>query len=357
MRILQVITSLNIGGAEHLVVQLLENLRKRGHEVDLCLFNGTETPLLENVMKTGCKIFKFGTGYYNPRYVFYLSHIMREYDVVHSHNSSPQLFSALAKGRKKCRLFTTEHNTDNRKRHFIGAVNVERWMYSKYEKIICISSQTENKLSSFLGDKWMRRHGQDKIVTIENGIDIRRFRTASATIERDSQNVIVMVAAFRPQKDHSSLLRAIKLLPNDYKLWLVGDGKSRNNVEEEIKRLNIGNRVRLFGNRRDVPEIIKSADVVVMSSNWEGFGLSAVEGMAAGKPVIASDVDGLKQIVEGYGVVFPKNNEIVLAKKIQEICENKKLYQQLSYKCFKRAEKYDILAMVDNYEALYQKLI
>lgn len=353
MKILQVITSLNIGGAEHLFVQLVEKLRQKGHEVDACIFNGVDTPLMGRLEQVGCRIFKLGHGYYNPYYVYELSRIMKYYDIVHSHNSSPQLFAAFAKGNKKCRLVTTEHNTDNRKRHVSLGIFLERWMYAKYDKVICISKQTEKNLYDYLGKQWHQTYGKGRLVTIENGIDMRRFHEAKPTIRKDSPFVVVMVAAFRPQKDHSTLLRAMPLLSDDYKLWLVGDGETRSFIEEEIKRLGLEEKVRLFGNRSDVPEMLKSADVVVLSSNWEGFGLAAVEGMAAGRPVIASDVDGLRQIVEGYGMIFPKGNEFVLAQIIQELCTNRELYQQTVQRCFKRAEMYDIQMMIDRYEKVY----
>lgn len=99
MRILQVITSLEIGGAETLVVNLIPRLQALGHTVDLCVFNGKETPLTERLKKTSpqTKIFALGSGYYNPLYIFRLAKIMKGYNVVHTHNSSPQLFVAIAR--------------------------------------------------------------------------------------------------------------------------------------------------------------------------------------------------------------------------------------------------------------------
>ena len=96
MRILQVITSLEMGGAETLLVNMIPRLQALGHEVDLCVFNGNETPLMQR-LKEQCpqtNLFVLGTGYYNPVYIFKLMRRMRGYDLVHTHNSSPQLFVA-----------------------------------------------------------------------------------------------------------------------------------------------------------------------------------------------------------------------------------------------------------------------
>lgn len=357
MKILQVITSLEIGGAEHLVVQIVQNLRDKGHEVDVCVFNGKKTSFMLELEKTKCRIISLGSSFYNPIYIFKLSKLMRNYDLVHSHNSSPQLFVAIANHGNRSILVTTEHNTDNRKRHILFYRFVERWMYSKYERIICISMETESNLRDYLGEKWLKIFGKDKLLTIPNGVNVQLFKEAKPKLNKDEDFVIVMVAAFRPQKDHITLLKAMSLLPEGYELWLVGDGELRLFVENEIKRMGLQKRVHLLGNRIDVPEIIKSSDVVVLSSHWEGFGLAAVEGMAAGKPVIVSDVDGLKQVVEGFGILFPQGDFETLAKEIRHLAEDKDYAANIAKLCQQRAADFDISVMTNNYNKLYQKII
>ena len=120
MRILQVITSLDMGGAETLVVNLIPRLQALGNTVDLCVFNGTETPLTQRLREESpqTKIFALGHGVYNPLYILRLIKIMRNYDIVHTHNSSPQLFVAIASLFSYTNLVSTEHNTSNRKRNW-----------------------------------------------------------------------------------------------------------------------------------------------------------------------------------------------------------------------------------------------
>ena len=357
MRILQVITSLGIGGAEKLVLQLISKLREKGHVADVCVFNGMRTSFMEDAEKTGCKIYSLGKSFYNPYYILKLSKIIENYDIVHTHNSSPQLFAALAKGKHKCMLITTEHNTDNRKRHLCIFKGLDRWMYAKYEKIICISNETSQNLRAYLGSNWQKKCGKDKIITIYNGIDVNRFHNAQPYEERNGKFIIIMVAAFRQQKDHSTLLKAFTHLSDDYKLWLVGDGEKRKDIEQEIEQLSIGNKVKLFGNRGDVPELLNAADIVVLSSNWEGFGLAAVEGMAAGKPVVVSDVDGLRQIVENYGLIFQRGNDYELSTMIEELANDINKYHLVAQKCFSRAQDFDIANMITAYESVYHNCI
>lgn len=104
-----------------------------------------------------------------------------------------------------------------------------------------------------------------------------------------------------------------------------------------------------------MPNILKAADAVVMSSHYEGFGLAAVEGMAAGKPVIASDVPGLADIVRDYGMLFPKEDNEALAKAITQLISDSSLYASIAERCVRRASAYDLRktsqAYIDTYKA------
>ena len=119
---------------------------------------------------------------------------------------------------------------------------------------------------------------------------------------------------------------------------------------------NLSKRILFLSVREDAISILKASDIVVMSSNFEGFGLAAVEGMAAGKPVIASDVEGLSNIVEGAGLLFEPHNEKDLAAKIRLLMEDQLFYKSVSEKCKQRSEKYDVSAMGNRYNQLYQSL-
>ncbi|MBF1471701.1 MAG: glycosyltransferase, partial [Prevotella pallens] len=182
MRILQVITSLDMGGAETLVVNLIPRLQVLGNTVDLCVFNGTETPLTQRLKKEcpQTKIFTLGHGVYNPLYIFKLVKIMKNYDIVHTHNSSPQLFVAIASLFNSPKLVSTEHNTSNRKRNWKWYRPIESWMYGRYDHVICISKIAEDKLREYMGGEWLVK-SSDKyksITTINNGIDVNTISEA-----------------------------------------------------------------------------------------------------------------------------------------------------------------------------------
>ncbi len=366
MRILHIITSLQTGGAEALVVNLMPRFRDMGYEVGVVVFHGEDTPLMDRLQKEcpECKIYKMGTSYYNPWYIVKLIPIIRQYDVVHTHNSSPQLFAAIANIFCGKKLVTTEHNTNNRKREKGGIFRlVDKWMYKHYLKTICISEIAEEKLREYLNlnvnynDKENKK-SQSSICTINNGVDVEAIHNAEPILGLNSDKfVIVMVAGFREQKDQDTLIKAMSYLPKDkFELWLVGEGVRRSELEKLVEHLNLKDSVKLLGLRSDVPQILKSADVVLMSSHWEGLSLSNIEGMAAGKPFIASDVNGLKEVTKGYGILFPHEDAKTLAEIIQRLYEDRVYYQEIADKCYERAKQFDITQMVSAYSEVYQEL-
>ena len=372
MKILHIITSLQTGGAETLVVNLMPRFRALGHEVGVVVFNGEHTALMERLEREcpQCKIYRLGTSYYNPWYIVKLIRIMRKYDVVHTHNSSPQLFAAIANVFCHKRLVTTEHNTNNRKRGNIILSMIDKWMYPRYDNVICISDQAEENLREYLGDKCsvlsvecsdgnktQNSKLKTNILTIYNGVDVEAIHLAQPIKElKGDKFVVVMVAGFRPQKDQDTLVKAMALLPKEqYELWLVGDGVRRESVERLVLSLGLQDNVKFLGLRTDVPNILNTADVVVMSTHYEGLSLSNIEGMAAGKPFVASDVEGIREVTQGYGILFPHEDANALAEIIRKLHDTPDYYQQVADKCYERAKQFDISTMVLQYNAVYCK--
>lgn len=378
MRILQVITSLLTGGAEHIVVQLAERLSlKPGVHCDICVFDGEETPFCREIEQWNeehagegfepIRIIRLGKGFYNISYVWRLARLMRHYDIVHTHNSSPQLFVACAKvlcsvvystGTVLC---TTEHTTSNRKRAWKWYAPVESWMYSQYSHIVCISKIAEDKLREYMGGKWLDAGSPyyHRISTINNGVDVDKIFSAQPDADllrlKGCRKAIVMVAGFREAKDQDTLVRAMTRLDKErYELWLVGVGARLQEVEALAQQLGVSDNVRFLGLRMDVSNVLRAADIVVMSSHWEGLSLSNVEGMSAGKPFLASRVNGLREVTEGYGVMFSEGNDEEVAKIIMRLCEDPALYDFVAARCHRRAMQYDIGAMIEGYYQLYR---
>lgn len=353
MRILHVITSLYTGGAEHLMVDLLPQLNKGGDVAELLLFDGTVTPFYKELASRKIKIHSLGKGgnVYNPMNIFKLVSFIGQYDIIHTHNTACQLFTPMAKLLSLTRkpLVTTEHNANNRRRGKWWLKPLDRWMYRQYNAIICIAEQTKTNLEAYIGP-------QKKIRTIYNGVDTSRFVMPVKDITGQRQFTITMVAGFRPQKDQDTLIRAMSHLPENYTLQLVGDGERRPILEQLIADLNLQNRVKMLGIRTDIPQILENSHIVALSSHWEGLSLSSIEGMASGRPFIASDVDGLREIVDGSGLLFPEGDDRQAAALIHNLCTNPSEYRTVAERCQAKAKEYDISKMARSYLELYRSI-
>ena len=365
MRILQVITSLDMGGAETLVVNLIPRLQVLGNTVDLCVFDGTETPLTQRLRKESpkIKIYALGKGVYNPLYIFKLVKIMKNYDIVHTHNSSPQLFVAIASLFSRTDIVSTEHNTSNRKRNWKWYRPIESWMYGRYNHVICISKIAEEKLREYMGGEWLVESSNryKSITTINNGIDVNAISEAVPCKEllglKENRKSILMVAGFRKQKNQDTIIRALTLLDKEkFEVWFAGIGERMEEVKQLALSLGVSERVRFLGLRTDIPNVLRAADVIVMSSHWEGLSLSNVEGMSAHKPFIASDVNGLKEVTKGYGILFPHEDAKALAEEIKRLASDETYYNEIAERCYNRALEFDISNTVSGYADVYKSI-
>lgn len=358
LKVLHVITSLRTGGAERLIVDLLPRLQERRLQVELAVLDGTATDFYSALEAQGIPIHALGMGVkamHSPCCIPALRRLMRQFDIVHTHNTPSQYFVAIASLGMKLspKLVTTEHSTMNRRRNSFLFHHLDKWMYKRYAKIIGVSESTTHSLLNHL-------HLPQQSITINNGIAVDAFHHATAAqdiMEAFGQNKrLVMSAAFRYPKDHETIILALHLLPDDYHLLLAGDGNRRRIVEEFVKQEQLSQRVHFLGNRNDVANVLKAADVIVMSSRYEGLSLSSLEGLASGRPVVASDVPGLREIVGNAGILFPQGDAQALAKTILALEEHPKLRQQTIEKGLQRAHQYDISTMIEAYWQVYQSL-
>lgn len=357
MKILQIIDSLGTGGAEKLLTDLVPILTQKGMTVDILLLNGENTPFYKELISSQtCRIFSLGSSFYNPFYIIKITPYLKKYDIIHVHLFPAQYYAVLAKllTYTKCKLIFTEHSTGNKRMAKWYFKGIESFIYSKYDKVVGITQEVCDILNVKLNIP------KSKIVKIENGINVEKiantlaYNRSSFNYSIDSK-LLIMVAGFREQKDQDTVIRTLLELPQTYKLLLVGDGQRRHQLESLVNKLELGDRVNFLGVRSDVYSLIKMSDIAVLSSHWEGFGLAAAEAMACGIPVLASNVPGLAQVVEGGGMLFEKTDILDLAEKILKL-ENQQFYMQQVKKGLEKAQTYSINQMVDKTIELYNNI-
>lgn len=365
MRVLHIITDLSAGGAQKLIEESVPLMNQFPYiHVDVLLLDDNKNVFDVKLRDIGIKVGIVPLRKpLSPLNIFHIRNYIKsgKYDIVHAHLFPTIYWVALASKsivKNKPKFVMTEHNTHNRRRERGYLRFIEKMIYSCYHKIISISDKTKLNLIKWLKPK---KNQLDKFVTIHNGIDVDKFKLASPYAKytlhsnfTEETKLVCMVGSFTKQKDQGTLVRAFKSLPQNVHLLLVGEGEFRKEVESLSKQLLLDSRVHFLGVRYDIDRILRTVEIVVLSSNWEGFGLVAVEGMAAGKPVVVSEVPGLKEVVKGAGLLFPQGDSEKLAKILISLFENEVLYEEARRDCVQRAGNYDIKTMVKNYIKEYR---
>jgi glycosyltransferase involved in cell wall biosynthesis len=210
-----------------------------------------------------------------------------------------------------------------------------------------------------------------KTVFIYNGVDEDNFSTfkngssAKAQLGVDSGvSLVGTVSSLAPHKGHKYLIQAapmiLDILPST-KFLIVGDGILREKLEEQVKNLNLISNVIFTGTRKNIPDLLPAMDIFVLPScSREGLGISIIEAMAAEKPVVATDIGGIPEVVKNGEtglLVLPRNSE-ALAQAIIELLQNPKKANTMGKKGRIRfQEKFTNKRMLSEVENLYVALI
>lgn len=357
MNILHIIASLEVGGAQKMLAELLNLQIKQGHRVSVLVYKKVDSKYEHDIENNGCRLINLNSpNLKSPIIIPRLRKFLRENEIIHVH-LFPSLYQvALANLGLNRVLIYTEHNTHNKRRNYRFLRPIEKWIYSRFDSIIAISNETKHNLAKWLN---LSRTGDKHIKVIPNGINLETIRSSSVLFPPIVEGkYILMVSRFMPAKDQATLIRSIPYIKDkDIKIVFAGDGDTLQYNKSLAIELRVENRCLFLGSRDDVPKLIKGCTIGVQSSHWEGFGLTAVEFMAARKPVIASNVPGLSGVVDGAGCLFTQGNEKELASNINDLLDNQALYDELSSLSLKRAAQYDIGIMAQQYNDLYHTLV
>ena len=356
MRVLHVIPTLASGGAEKMLVDIVKEMKNNGIYCEVAILTKKNNFFAQELNNLNIPIYYGGEkGIYTLKNIFFLKKVIKNgsYDIIHTHLFSSQLFIPVAKKltRSRVPLITTEHSTHNKRRDKRIFYPIDYWLYSKYKRIIAITDAAKVNLNNYL--PFTKKNSQ----VIFNGVEVAHYQNAVALSKdmlipgaKESDIFIVMVASLRTEKDHETLIKATNYLPDNYKIIFVGDGEKRDELRDFSSRIS-PNQVYFLGKRKDVAEILKTSNVFVLSSNWEGFGLVVVEAAASGLPIVASNVEGLNSVVlELGGALFEPKNEKDLATKILNSIESNNMK-------YDNVGKFSISKTAKEYINLYEQVI
>lgn len=356
-KILYLINSLSSGGAERLVVDLINNSTNE-FKIDVVLFNNSIFYNLNKNVKIYVSPYKSSRDLRN---ILYLKSLIKrnDYDVVHAHLFPAIYFCGLiAKYDKSKRKYIyTEHSTYNKRRRYRLLRYIELKIYSYYDSVVSISEGVRENLVRWL--KIKKHVDLNKFIIIENAVDLDKFILAKGLEDSKLMKIgyekgdilLCMVGSFSDAKDQKTIIKSLNFLKSNIKLILIGSGQREVEIKNMIRDLKLNDRVYLLGNRSNIPQILKTIDIYIQSSNWEGFGLSLVEAAAAGKPVLASNVSGMRDLFKNKNILFNKGDYKQLANKINDVINNPKKYTVSRSDIF----KYDIKKCIKKYMETYRK--
>jgi glycosyltransferase involved in cell wall biosynthesis len=368
LRLLHLITRLPVGGAERLLVDVVRGLDRARFESIVCCIQEKGAVAAE-LEASGFALFclnRMQSKRFDFRAVRDLARLIREQriDVVHSHLYHANLYGRLAAWLAGIPAVASVHNTYTRRKFHRELLN--RLLSRGSARVIAVSEDVRRDLIRYDGI------AAEKIVTIQNGIDVGRIRTALTRHEArvrlgigGDEIVIGCVARLEEQKGHRFLLEAMALLnaapagAPRFRLVLAGDGRLRADLERQAAALGISSCTFFLGTRHDVADILRALDLCVMPSLWEGLSIAMLEAMAAGLPLVISDVSGVAQVIgnDEYGVKVPPGDAAALARAIRALADDPARRAALGAAAQQRVlEKFSVQAMVGKLARVYEEV-
>lgn len=362
MKILHVINHMKLGGAQSLLVSLTKEQIADGNEVQILQLVDTEDhTLIEQAEENGVivRTASRGSWVYSPFKIIPLVRSLREFDIVHVHLFPSQYWVAISQqfSRVKTPLITTEHSTHNKRRGKKLWRKIDEWVYGKYCYVVPCSEKASSSFEEYFPNSGIN------CITIPNGIDVQKYSLATpygkdSLLGVPSDSIIItMVARFVHPKRQDVVIKSLAYLPVNYHVVLVGGSEDKdeglNKMKELSNEIGVVDRVHFLYARKDIPRILKTSDVIVASSEYEGLSLSSLEGMAAGA-LVASNVCGLKEVVEGSGLLFDYDSPYDLSQKISCLLSNNSFYKDVKRKCLEKAKQFDISVTERSYMSLYK---
>ena len=364
MRIAYVLPSLGMGGAERQVVALAERMAARGHTIRLLVLRprqAEEWPTTVDCVYLDMRKTPAGVLGALVRGRRFLCSFKP--DLIHSHvfpaNMTARLLRLSATGP---RLISTVHNV------YEGPW----WRMAAYRLTDPLSSHN-TAVSQAAADRYVRLKAVParKCSVITNGIDTAEFapsaeRRARMRAEMGAGDGFVWLAAGRiaPAKDYPNLLHAFACLRESdlrARLWIAGEpaGRKTGAVQAMAAKLGIEAAVRLLGLRRDMPDLFDAADGFVLASAWEGMPLVVGEAMAMEKPVVATDVGGVRELAGDCGLIVPACFPSALAEAMLDLMRRTPEARGSQGRTARGriVGQFGMDAKVDEWEALYRRML
>lgn len=362
------------GGSGVLATELGLGLARRGHEIHFITYRRPArlTYFQENVffheVDSGADYPLFEYAPYETALATKLVDVVEnsQLDLLHVHYAVPHASVAymarkilLSRGRY-VPFVTTLHGTD------ITLVGTNKAFLPTIEFAINKSDGVTAVSDSLKKDTLEKFHIENEIRVIHNFIDFERFRKKNKDhfkkmIAPEGERVLIHVSNFRPVKRVFDVIYIFKIVHDEIpsKLLLIGDGPERQRCEELCRKLHLCDHIRFLGKQDAIEELLAVADVFLLPSESESFGLAALEAMACEVPVVSSNVGGIPEVnidgetgfLSGVGMVDK------MAEDVLKIFSNEETLKKFRAAALAQAARFDINQILPQYEAYYQEVL
>jgi glycosyltransferase involved in cell wall biosynthesis len=382
IRVLQLIDTFDVGGAEKIVLSLATTIRNDRFEVIPCALFGSG-PLEEEMKAAGIAYRIIGlrrrsvlTGPFFiadlSRIVITLRRILKELsiDILHTHLTYSTLVGFLATRQRERPLFcATVHSIifDNQRARLsprawfmYGGI---RTTFSRADRIIAVSTKVAEAIQAYAPVP------KELIKVIPNGVNGELFHSNEDRIQLRQRlklpadrPVVISVGRLSREKGYPHLLSALASIPSAVRpvALIVGDGPDRADLESKIEKLKLERDVRLLGYRPDVPQLLAAADLFVLASHFEGLPLALLEAMAAGLPSVVTAVGETPNVIEDgkSGVLVQPADEPALAEAVRWLLREPFQRKRMGWAARERFEsRFSLCRCTQTHELLYQNML
>jgi glycosyltransferase involved in cell wall biosynthesis len=362
MKVLLVVTGMSMGGAEKVVADLADAFVAGGDEVRLVYLKG---PLQVRPLRAEVELTCLGMDSMKGVLAGISSFrkILREFkpDIVHSHMYHATMLARLMRLLVRFpHMISTSHSALDGGRVRVVAYRLTDWLTDISTNVSC------EAVDAFVASGAVRA---DRMIAIHNGIDVDKFRASPAARESirrtfavpDDCRLFVAAGRLGWSKDYPNMFNALVRLPKDldYKLLIAGGGHLRSQLEKQVHDLGLSSRVQFLGIRDDIAELMAAADVFVLSSVGEGFGLVVAEAMACECVVVATDSGGVREVLGDPGFLVPSQDPDALAAAIMAAVSLSRVEAVELGKAARRrvVETYSFDRSIEKWRELYGNLL
>jgi len=365
-KIAYIINNLTVGGAEKLLLSTVKRLNKEKYDITVCPML-KDNALLNDFQRTGVKVRCLNmSNKRDIRGLLKLHQFFRSYkiDIVHTHLLEADIFGRFAAIWAKVPIIiTTTHSVDgwklNSRRYKTKCRLFLNGIADKHsDAIITVSDYVKNFL--------IEHEGTDpkKIHVIKNGIEIHKNnKNSKPSFDKQETIVLGSVGRLFEEKGFEYLLRAFQKAQNQYlnlKLLIAGDGPLRVELEKLADDLKITSGIEFMGVVDDIPTFLSKLDIFILSSIQEGIPLGLLEAMAAGKPVIATKVGGIPEVVDdgSDGILVPAANISELNDAILSLIQDERKRREMGRNARRKViDAFNLDTAVKQLEDLYENLL